>query len=162
MISYTIRLRQVKWNWKPQECENLWKVMQISLWPKAPFRSKSLRMGIVLAVSQRNRIWRGSCPWCCHRHTVIRRFFGIRSSSSRSGYRQLFLWWGMFRVSPSFELKVLEKIFHHKVFPAMRGTTFQWQNHSGSDQSRFSGRKPGPVSRHGYATRLSARGIYWL
>jgi hypothetical protein len=45
-----------------------------------------------------------------------------------------------FRVAPRFETKQLEEIFRHNVFPSMRETTFQRQNHSGSGQFRFSGR----------------------
>ncbi|MFH1930349.1 MAG: transposase zinc-binding domain-containing protein [Pseudomonadota bacterium] len=52
---------------------------------------------------------------------------------------------GMFRVAPRFETKQLEEIFpakdgifdRHNVFPAMRGTPFQRQNHSGSDQHAY-------------------------
>lgn len=41
---------------------------------------------------------------------------------------------GMFKVAPRFHTKTLEKIFRHKVFPAMRGTTFKGKNHERSDQ----------------------------
>jgi hypothetical protein len=40
----------------------------------------------------------------------------------------------MFRVAPPVELKKLEAIFRHKVFPAMRETPEQGEDHEGDDR----------------------------